>query len=76
MLLVNGKRGKMLICQDRACGHRQPEKQDDFGYKSSKNAGRVNQKLIAQYSDQGSIGHNLGDLLKVALAKENTAGEE
>jgi len=46
MLLVNGKRGKMLICQDRACGHRQPEKQDDFGYKSSKNAGRVNQKLI------------------------------
>lgn len=75
MLLVNGKRGKMLICQDRACGHRQPEKQDDFGYKSSKNAGRVNQKLIAQYSDQGSIGHNLGDLLKVALAKENTSGE-
>lgn len=76
MLLVNGKRGKMLICQDRACGHRQPEKQDGFGYKSSKNAGRVNQKLIEQYSDQGSIGHNLGDLLKAALAKENTAKEE
>jgi len=75
MLLVNGKRGKMLVCQDRACGHRQPEKQDEFGYKSSKNANRVNQKLIAQYSDQGSIGHNLGDLLKAALAKENTSGE-
>jgi DNA topoisomerase-3 len=75
MLLVNGKRGKMLICQDRTCGHRQPEKQDEFGYKSSKNASRVNQKLIARYGDQESIGNNLGDLLKAALAKENTTGE-
>ncbi|NLI13713.1 DNA topoisomerase III [Pelotomaculum propionicicum] len=70
LLLVNGKRGKMLVCQDRACGHRQPEKQDEFGYKSSKHASRVNQRLIDQYSDQGSVGQNLGDLLKAALQKE------
>jgi len=76
MLLVNGKRGRMLICQDRACGHRQPEKQDDFVFKSSKNASRVNQKLIAQYSDQTSIGNNLGDLLKTALAKEKAAEKD
>lgn len=71
MLLVNGKRGKMLVCPDRACGHRQPEKQADSGFtRNSKHASRVNQKLIAQYSDQGSIGNNLGDLLKAALAKQ------
>lgn len=76
LLLVNGKRGKMLLCQDRACGHRQPEKQDEFGYKNSKNASRINQKLIAQYSDQGHVGQNLGDLLKAALAKENPVKKE
>ncbi|OPY58544.1 MAG: DNA topoisomerase 3 [Pelotomaculum sp. PtaU1.Bin035] len=73
MLLVNCKRGKTLACPDRVCGHRQPEKQDDFGvFRSSKNASRVNQKLIAQFSDQGSIGQNVGELLKAALAKKST----
>jgi DNA topoisomerase-3 len=76
MLLVNGKRGRMLICQDRACGYRQPEKQDEFGFKSSKRASKANQKLIAQYSDQASIGNNLGDLLKAALAKGKAVEEE
>ncbi len=71
MLLVKGKRGKMLVCQDRNCGHRQPEKENDFGFGSSKRASRVNQKLIARYSDKESIGSNLGDLLKEALAKED-----
>ncbi|MHB1652511.1 MAG: DNA topoisomerase III [Desulfitobacteriaceae bacterium] len=70
MLLVNGKRGKMLICQDRNCGHRQPEKESALGFTSSKRASQMNQKLIAEYSDQGSFGSNLGDLLKQALAKE------
>jgi DNA topoisomerase III len=70
MLLVKGKRGKMLVCQDRACGHRQPEKQE-VGFKSSKRASQVNQKLIAQYSDKGAINNNLGELLKAALAKED-----
>lgn len=68
MLLVNGKRGKMLVCQDRVCGHRQPERQDEFGaFKSSKKASRINQGLIAKHSDKGDIGQSLGDLLKAAL---------
>jgi len=71
MLLVNGKRGKMLVCQDRNCGHRQPEKESGFGFGSSKRASQMNQKLIAQYSDQETIGTNLGDLLKQALARED-----
>lgn len=72
MLLIKGKRGKMLICPDRVCGHRQPEKQDDFAaLKTSKNAGRVNQKLIARYSDHGSITQNIGEMLKKALLEED-----
>ena len=71
MLLVKGKRGKMLVCQDRACGHRQPERQDETGgFKSSKNASRVNQKLISQYSDHGSMTQNIGELLKIAMAEK------
>ncbi|RJX19847.1 MAG: hypothetical protein C4570_04630 [Ammonifex sp.] len=41
MLLVKGKRGRMLVCQDRACGHRQPEKEDESGgFKRSRKARR------------------------------------
>lgn len=71
MLIVKGKRGNLLVCQDRSCGHRQPEKENDFGFASSKRSSRMNQKLIARYSDQGSVGSNLGELLKQALAKED-----
>ncbi|HEX3015345.1 MAG TPA: DNA topoisomerase III [Desulfobacteria bacterium] len=71
MLLVKGKRGKMLVCQDRSCGYRQAEREDEFRFSSSKRGSRVNQRLIAKYSDQAAIGSNLGDLLKEALAKEN-----
>lgn len=67
MLAVKGKRGKMLVCQDRVCGYRQSERQDDMGFKSSVKASKVNQRLIKQYSDNASIGSNLGDLLKAAL---------
>ena len=70
MLLVNGKRGKMLVCQDRECGHRQPEKESNLGFTSSRHASRTNQKLISRFSDQESIGSSLGDLLKKALAQE------
>ena len=71
MLLVNGKRGKMLACQDRVCGHRQPEKQNQFGgMRTSKNESRINQKLITEYSDNSNIGSNLGELLKASLAKK------
>lgn len=71
MLLVKGKRGKMLVCQDRNCGRRQPEKENGFGFGSSKRASQVNQRLIAQYSDHEPIGNSLGDLLKAALAEED-----
>ena len=70
MLIVKGKRGNMLVCQDRACGHRQPEKEGDW-FSSSKRGSQANQRLIAQYSDQAAIGSNLGDLLKEAMAKKN-----
>ena len=71
MLIVKGKRGKMFVCQDRGCGYRQPEKESEGGFTSSKRASQVNQKLIAQYSDHESIGSNLGDLLKAAMNKKN-----
>ena len=71
MLLVNGKRGKMLACPDRACGHRQPEKENTFGgLRTSKHESRINQKLISEFSDNNTIGSNLGELLKAALNKK------
>jgi DNA topoisomerase-3 len=76
MLLVKGKRGRMLVCQDRACGHRQPEKQDETGaFRSSRKASAANQRLIARYSDKGPIGQSLGDLLKAAIEEKEKAGE-
>lgn len=78
MLLINGRRGKTLACPDRACGHREPEKQQDAfgGFKSSKNASRVNQRLIAQFADTEAIGNSLGDKLKAALEKKSDGKEE
>ena len=74
MLLVNGKRGKMLICPDRECGHRQPVDEGRFGgFKSSERDSRINQRLITQYSDQDVIGSNLGELLQAALTKSGRA---
>lgn len=77
MLLVNGRHGQMLLCPDRECGHRQPVDNDGYGgFKSSPGASRLNQKLIAQYSDQGAIGSNLGDLLKKALGEPGDGGKQ
>ncbi len=74
MLLVNGKRGQMLICPDRECGHRQPVDEGRFGgFKSSERDSRINQRLIAQFSDQDVIGSNLGELLQAALTKSGRA---
>ncbi len=71
MLIVNGKRGKMLICPDRGCGHRQPEKENDnLNLGSSKRARQVNDRLIRQYSDHEEIGQSLGDKLKAAMEKQ------
>ena len=105
MMEVKGKKGKMLVCPDRACGHREAgeqksshfrcpqckkkmailekqtgtvvkcshcgfsEKLAEFkeGLEAARNGGRVNKKLIDTYSDKGTIGTNLGDLLKAAL---------
>lgn len=70
LLVVNGKRGKMLSCPDRACGHRQPEKEPVDGFRTSKHESRMNQRLIEKYSDKAPVGNNLGDLLKLALSKK------
>ena len=73
MLLVNSRKGKMLVCQDRNCGHRQPEKENEHvGFGNSKRATQMNQKLINQYSDKEEIGTNLGELLQAALAKNKS----
>lgn len=72
MLVVNGKRGKMLACPDRACGHRQPEKERDSGsLRPSKHESRMNQRLISKFSDNTSVASNLGELLKAALDKKD-----
>ncbi|MBP1761563.1 MAG: topoisomerase [Firmicutes bacterium] len=68
MLLVNTRQGKMLVCQDRNCGHRQPEKQPDTDiFSRNKNKERVNPRLMAQYSDKQDLGQSLGEKLKEAL---------
>lgn len=67
MLIVNGKRGRMLACPERSCGYRQPEKGDDYGKMGS----RATQKLLARYSDKEELGTNLGELLQAALAKKD-----
>lgn len=69
MLLVNGKRGKVLACPDRNCGHRQAENEDVFGRKGNS---RATQRLIAQYSDQEELGTSLGEKLKAAMEKKNS----
>jgi DNA topoisomerase-3 len=72
MLLVNSKHGKMLVCPDRECGHRQPEKQDDDLFKKGKAASRMNQQLISRYSDKQEISQSMGELFRAALAKKNS----
>ncbi|MGE5403612.1 MAG: DNA topoisomerase III [Candidatus Saccharibacteria bacterium] len=72
MLLVNGKRGRMLSCPERSCGYRQPEKED---LNKLGGSSRATQRLIAQYSDKEELGTNLGDLLKAAMAKKEQKDE-
>lgn len=68
MLVVNGKHGKMLSCQDRSCGYRVSQREYESGtLRVSRTESRMNQKLISKFSDRESIGNNLGDLLKDAL---------
>jgi DNA topoisomerase-3 len=73
MLIVNSKKGPLLVCPDRSCGHRQPQKQDNEDiFKKSRNTSRINQQLISRYSDKKEISQNMGDLLREALAKKNS----
>ncbi|HNX28374.1 MAG TPA: DNA topoisomerase III [Syntrophomonadaceae bacterium] len=77
MLLVNGKKGKMLVCPDRNCGHRQPEKNEDTDiFKKGRGASHYEQKLIAQYSDKEEIRTNLSDAFKEALAKKENKSKD
>lgn len=64
MLAVKGKRGKMLVCQDRTCGYRQSERENNTLFGSSKRASRENQKLLSRYNDNSPVGQNLGELFK------------
>ncbi|NLW90560.1 MAG: DNA topoisomerase III [Syntrophomonadaceae bacterium] len=70
MLLVNGKKGRMLSCPERSCGYRQPEKGEDY-----RPGSRANQRLIAQYSDKEEIGTNVGEMIKAALEKKQKTGK-
>ena len=74
LLLVSAKKGKMLVCPDRGCGHRQPEKESstDFFSKNPRNS-RATQQLIARFSDQSELEQSLGEKLKAALEKKENS---
>lgn len=74
MLSFKGKKGKMLVCQDRNCGFRQADKktQGDW-FKKSKKERFINKTLIDKYTDQTSDTMSFGDLLKKAM-KEKEKG--
>jgi len=77
MLRVNGKRGRMLVCPERSCGHRQPEQGDDpRGGASMRGGGKVNPRLLAQYSEGGGLGQSLGELLQNALQQTGREHKE
>lgn len=73
LLLVNTRQGKMLVCPDRECGHRQPERQQDADiFSRNKHAERVNPRLMARYSDKEDLEQSLGEKLKEALRNKET----
>lgn len=77
MLFISAKKGKMLACSDRACGHRQPEKMDDiFQSRPSRGESRKNKALIERYSGRAKAETNIGELLKEALRKREEREEE
>ena len=71
MLTFKGKKGKMLVCQDRNCGFRKPEKESKGEwFKKSKKERFINKKLIEEYSDHSKDTLSFGDLLKKAMEKK------
>lgn len=75
MLIMGGKKGRLLVCQDRSCGYKQREGQSEAGeyWTSSKGKPRLNRKLIDRYSDhkKKAAGTSLGDLFEAALSKKD-----
>ncbi|MBU7006144.1 DNA topoisomerase III [Phosphitispora fastidiosa] len=65
MVILDKQGSKMVRCKN--CGF--TEKMADFkeNLSAARGKGAVNKKLINQYSDQGTIGTNLGALLKEAM---------
>ena len=70
MLVVNAKKGKMLICPDRNCGYRQPDQKQNDGIFNKRSGNKVNPKILARYSEKDDLGQSLGDKLKEALEKK------
>ncbi|MCK5059105.1 MAG: DNA topoisomerase III, partial [Candidatus Aminicenantes bacterium] len=80
MLMVKGKKGNMLICSDRTCGHRQSDREDSQEYWVSgrgkggrgRRDGHVSKKMIDRFSDnkKKATSTSLGDLFEAALDKK------
>jgi DNA topoisomerase-3 len=73
MLLVKGKRGRMLACSDRECGHREPEKKKEGGgFSSSKGEQRRNRALVDRFSDNKKSIYtpSIGDLFETVVKKK------
>ncbi|MEA1961714.1 MAG: DNA topoisomerase III [Bacillota bacterium] len=71
LLVVNAKKGKMLVCQDRNCCYREFEQKDEDVFKRSRQSRGRDQSLVRKYSDNEEITSNLGELLKAALEEKN-----
>ena len=72
MVKVSGKGEPMLRCQDRTCGHMQPEKAGNFMDRRVSPKERAREKHLArQFSDTQQATTSLGDLLKKALNKKS-----
>lgn len=70
MQVFNSKKGKKLVCQDRACGFQQSEHQDQYHQgKQSRQEQIFNRRMIAQFSEHKPASTNVGDLLRQALQK-------
>ncbi|MBN2535257.1 MAG: DNA topoisomerase III [Spirochaetales bacterium] len=71
MLNFKGRKGKMLVCQDRNCGFRQSERESrGEWFEKSKKQRFINKKLIEKYSDKSSDTISFGDLIKQAMEKK------
>lgn len=76
MLIVNGKKGKMFICQDRSCGYRESEEKNEDLFKRSRQSRGRDQSLMRKYNDKEEIGNNLGEMLKAAMEKKAKENQE